>query len=74
MVRKQWPLIPVAVRRLTIESLVTAAETQLELLLAPFLRLALDDSDGVVRRLAVEGLLDDTADDLLGRLVWLLET
>ncbi len=73
VVRKQWPLIPVAVRRLTIETLVTAAETQLELLLAPFLRLALDDSDGVVRRLAIEGLLDDTADDLLGRLVWLLE-
>ena len=73
-VRLLWPTIPVDRRRTIIRQLVSLAEEDLSLLLGRLLRVALDDDDPVVRRLAIEGLVADevTAPDLVGPLVQIL--
>ena len=73
-VRLLWPTIPVDRRRTIIRQLVSLAEEDLSLLLGRLLRVALDDDDPAVRRLAIGGLAteEDTAPDLVGPLVQIL--
>lgn len=73
-VRSLWSTIPVDRRRTVVRQLVNLAADNLNLLLGRLLRVALDDDDPMVRRLAVDGLMtdEDTAPDLVGPLVQIL--
>lgn len=73
LVRQVWPQVPVARRRAVLATLLELAEQWLGVALGPFLRIALNDPDPVVRRLAVEGLWEEEGADLLGHFVYLLE-
>lgn len=64
-VREQWALIPVPRRRELIRTLVTEAEENLDVQLGRLLRVALADEDEEVRRMAIEGLWEDTEPDLV---------
>ncbi len=72
LVRQGWSAIPVERRRTVITNLVDLAESDLDWHLGRILRIALLDSDPTVRRLAVEGLSEDTESDLLGPLIDIL--
>lgn len=73
-VRSLWSTIPVDRRRTVIRQMVNLAADDLTLLLGRLLRVALDDDDPMVRRLAINGLMtdEDTAPDLVGPLVQIL--
>ena len=72
LVRQGWSAIPVDRRRTVITNLVDLAESDLDWHLGRVFRIALQDSDPTVRRLAIEGLGEDTESDLLGPLIDLL--
>jgi HEAT repeat protein len=66
--RTQWPTVPVAMRRAALDRLIAAVEEDLPLDLGDLLRLALDDADATVRRLAVDALAQEGDPVFLGRL------
>jgi HEAT repeat protein len=69
ILRTQWPAVPVAVRRAALDRLIAAVEEEdLPLDLSDLLRLALDDADATVRRLAVDALAQEGDPAFLGRL------
>lgn len=72
LVRSEWPLLPVERRRAVIRFLLERAEEDLALDLSRLLRIALVDPDATVRRLAVEGLWEETDSSLIGPLVQLV--
>jgi HEAT repeat protein len=72
MVQEAWPQIASGHRIKVLTQLVTRSKEDIHLHLGRFLRLALTDPEGSVRRLAVEGLWDDIEPDLLGPLVHIL--
>lgn len=73
-VRSLWSTIPADRRRTVIRQLVNLAVDDLSILLGRLLRVALDDDDPIVRRLAINGLMtdEDSAPDLIGPLVQIL--
>lgn len=72
LVRESWSLIPVARRRQVIRTLVAEAEENLDVQLGRLLRVALADEDEEVRRMAIEGLWEDTEPDLVVHFVQML--
>jgi HEAT repeat protein len=72
VVRQEWGLIPLEVRRQLLQSLIDVAEEDVEWHLGRVLRIALEDPDAVVRQLAIDGLWEDTGSDLIGPLVQIL--
>lgn len=69
LLRRQWPLVPVRMRRDVLAELLARAEQDLFLALGRALRVFLEDSDAQVRQMAVRGLWDDGGPDLIGPLV-----
>jgi HEAT repeat protein len=69
MVREGWALIPLERRRAVVQYLIEMAAEELDLHLGRILRVALRDSDAAVRRLAIQGLWEETESDLLGPLI-----
>lgn len=72
LVRREWSAIPVERRRTVITGLVEMGQEALELHLGRFLRIALHDSDPVVRAQAITGLWEETDASLLGPLIELM--
>ncbi len=71
-VEAHWPAIPLERRQRLIRELVNNAEELVELFLGRLLRIALHDSDALVRRLAIDGLWEETDPALIGPYVQLL--
>lgn len=72
-VRRVWPQIQVLRRRAVVASIADLYAGYLGLDYSVFLRIAIEDSDAVVRRFAILGLGEEgAAQDLLGRYVQLL--
>jgi HEAT repeat protein len=71
-VRRDWALIPARRRKAVITYLTAVAEEELGVHLGAILRIALQDSDPEIRRLALEGLWEETTSDLIGPMVQLL--
>jgi len=71
-VRQEWELIPVAQRRQLLQSLTDVAEEDVTWHLGRLLRIALADDDPLVRRIAIEGLWEDSSTDLIGPLIQIL--
>jgi HEAT repeat protein len=69
IVRTGWLLIPLERRRAVVQYLIEMAAEELDLHLGRILRVALRDSDAAVRRLAIQGLWEETESDLLGPLI-----
>lgn len=72
LVRKEWPLIPLEQRQALVRALLELAKEDIDWQLGRFLRIALEDADEKVRAVAIEGLWEETAADLLGPLIQLL--
>ena len=72
LVRQEWELIPVAQRRQLLQSLTDVAEEDVTWHLGRLLRIALTDDDPLVRRIAIEGLWEDSSADLIGPLIQIL--
>lgn len=72
LVEAELALVPVAHRRRLLRELTLAVDDFLELDLSRLLRVAMRDADATVRRLAIEGLWEETDPELLGPLVSLL--
>jgi HEAT repeat protein len=72
LVRGLWSAIPEARRYQVVESLVDESYETLHIKLERLLRVALEDENAGVRRLAIQGLWEDTEDDLVGPLIHLL--
>ncbi len=72
LVQSRWNDIPVIQRRGLIKHLTASINDYLELHLGRLLRVAAHDSDAQVRRLAIEGLWEDTGADLIGVYVQIL--
>lgn len=68
-VRENWTAIPIERRRAVVSNMVDLAENNLSWQLGRILRIALEDEDAQVRRLAIQGLWEDAESDLLGPLV-----
>ena len=68
-IRQHWSAIPTERRRTVVQNLVDLAENDLDWHLGRILRIALHDSDASVRRLAIEGLWEETESDLIGPLI-----
>jgi HEAT repeat protein len=71
-VETRWSQIPLDIRRALVEQLVTAAEEDIRMHLGRILRIALDDDDAQIRRRAIEGLWEETSDDLIGSFTYML--
>lgn len=71
-VEAQWEAIPVERRRRVIRALVESADEVMELILGRLLRIALRDSDAEIRRLAIDGLWEETDPTLIGPYVQML--
>ncbi len=72
LLRRQWELIPVQMRRDVVSELVATADEDLFLMLGRTLRVLMSDTDAQVRQAAVKGLWEDGEPDLIGPLVQLL--
>lgn len=72
-VRTNWASIPVERRRNVITQLVDAAREDVTLHLGRLLRIAIKDEDAQVRAVAVDGLWEEVAGDLVGDLVHILQ-
>lgn len=72
LVRRDWTLIGEEQRRQLIISLISVADDDVTWQLGRLLRIAMEDSDPTVRRLAIEGLWEDVGADLIGPLVQML--
>ncbi|RME64059.1 MAG: HEAT repeat domain-containing protein, partial [Caldilineae bacterium] len=71
-VQQMWPTIPEARRLAMVQTLVEESYENIHLQLGRFLRVALQDTNSQVRRLAIEGLWEDAGEDLIGPFVTLL--
>jgi len=71
-VEQELPLVAVEHRRRLIQELTRASSDFIELQLGRLLRVALRDADATVRRLAVDGLWEETEADLIGPLTAML--
>ncbi len=71
-VRRDWTMIPAEKRLQLLLSLVSVAEEDVAWQLGRLLRIALTDPEANVRKLAIEGLWEDVAQDLVGPLIQLL--
>lgn len=71
-VEMTWPKIDVEGRRRVTSSLVESGQEYFELSLIRLLRIALRDSDAIVRRHAIEGLWEDADPALMGSFIQLL--
>ncbi|MCX6045577.1 MAG: HEAT repeat domain-containing protein [Chloroflexi bacterium] len=71
-VRQDWLNIPVERRRIITRQMVDSAFNDLDWHLSRFLRIALEDQDAEVRLIALEGLAEDTSNDLIGPLLQLM--
>jgi HEAT repeat protein len=69
-----WSQIPTDVRRFVAHQMLEQAESNLELNFSRMLLIALDDADAEVRTSAIQGLWEDDSNELLSRLLTLLET
>lgn len=69
LVRREWSAIPTERRRTVVTNLVEMAQETIDLELGRFLRIALHDSDAVVRESAIVGLWEETDANLLGPLI-----
>ena len=67
--RTRWMDIPVTRRLAMVQQLTEAAKDELTLHLGRLLRVALGDGDAAVRRTAIDGLWEETSDDLVGPLL-----
>ncbi len=67
--RTRWADIPVQRRLAVVRQLTDAAQEELTLHLGRLLRVALNDDEGDIRRLAIESLWEETSDDLVGPLL-----
>lgn len=74
LVRAHWPQVQQDLRREIMVTAVGMEEDRFDLDFSAFFRIALDDADAIVRRLAVEGLGFETQTGVIGRLIHLLET
>lgn len=72
LVRRDWMLIAGEQRRQLILSLINVADDDVTWQLGRLLRIALEDPDAMVRKLAIEGLWEEVSPDLLGPLIQLL--
>lgn len=72
LVRRDWGLIPVDQRRQLLQALIDVAEEDVKWHLGRLLRIALEDEDPLVRRIAIDGLWEDTNTDLIGPLIQIL--
>lgn len=70
--RRDWPQLPVALRRRVTGMLVTMAEDNIELFFRPVYLIALEDGDPKVRLSAIEGLFEDNSKLTLGKLINIL--
>ena len=71
-VRQQWELVDVARRRSMVTDLTELAQEDIDLHLSRFLRVVMYDSDAQVRQVAIPGLWDEGALDLLGPYIQIL--
>lgn len=71
-VEAQWEAIAVERRRRVIRALVESADEVVELILGRLLRVALRDSDAEVRRVAIDGLWEESDPTLIGPYVQML--
>ena len=69
-----WTGLRAARRREAVRAMVERAEANIHLNFHAILRECLSDSDGQIRRMAVDGLWEDEKSSLIGRLVTLLAT
>ncbi|MCB0056238.1 MAG: HEAT repeat domain-containing protein [Caldilineaceae bacterium] len=72
LVRQDWGMIPVAQRRQLLQSLTDVAEENVSWHLGRLLRIALEDEDPLVRRIAIDGLWEELNNDLIGPLIQIL--
>ena len=72
LVRQDWGMIPVAQRRQLLQSLTDVAEEDVSWHLGRLLRIALEDEDPLVRRIAIDGLWEELNNDLIGPLIQIL--
>jgi hypothetical protein len=73
--RRVWPHVPLLRRRAVVASVTELFAANLDLDFGVFLRIAVDDADVVVQRIAVTGLAEEGASgDLLGRYVQFLQS
>jgi len=68
-----WPAIHAGRRRHIIENLVEIAEANVRVDFRPIFRHVLDDPDAGVRTMAIDGLWEDEASDLIERFCFLLD-
>lgn len=73
-VEQELPLVPVEHRRRLVRELTRVSDDFIELQLGRLLRVAMRDADATVRRLAVEGLWEETDAELIGPLISLLSS
>ncbi len=71
-VRQDWLNIPVERRRIIMRQMVDSAFNDLDWHLSRILRIALEDQDAQVRLVALEGLAEDTSNDLIGPLLLMM--
>ncbi len=67
--RARWADIPAQRRLAVVQQLTEAAHDELTLHLGRLLRLAMEDENATVRRTAIDGLWEETSDDLVGPLL-----
>lgn len=72
-VRGLWSAIPEDRRHAVVSTLVQASQEDIQIQIGRLLRVALDDDSERIRVLAVQGLWEDTAEDLVGPFVHLLQ-
>jgi len=67
-----WPTVPAKIRLRVVSSLATIAEDNIDYDFRRVFLNALEDSEAVVRREAIEGLIEDQSTLLMGRLLTIL--
>lgn len=73
-VRELWSAIPEARRWQAVKSLVEASYENIQLELGRFLRVAMNDDSPRIRALAIDGLWEETSEDLVGPFVQALNS
>jgi len=71
-VRQDWLNIPVERRRISMRQIIDSAFNDLDWHISRILRIALEDQDAQVRLIALEGLAEDTSNDLIGPLLQIM--
>ena len=73
LLAREWPTLPEATRVAIVRAMDELAEERVELTFGRALRVALDDEAAAVRQLAVAALWEDEREDLLERMLDLVE-